>query len=141
MKFSLVRKKKRHQTKFLSDMSTSLAKGVSGSLLQAKTQTSLARLTAGIDACPFPFVLQHQILKGLKTHTTGSKAVSWFLHTSVLMQINLFILCNKMHTVFWSVWMTSLQRILIYHFQLQESHCSSQASQMHPLSMIGSQLR
>lgn len=49
---------------------------MSTSLVEAKTQTSLVRLAAGIDACPFSFDLQHQILKELKTHTTDSKVVS-----------------------------------------------------------------
>lgn len=75
-------------------------------MLKAKTQTSLPRLAAGIDACPFPFILQHQVLKELKTHTTGSEVVSWIC---VLTQIKLFTICNKMHTVFWSVWITSGQ--------------------------------
>lgn len=107
-------------------------------LLKKKTQTSPARLAAGIDSCPFSFVLQHQILKELKTHTMGSKAVNLFLHTSVLMQINLFTLCNEMHTVFWSVWMSSSQSAKDIDLPLlQQSHCSSQVSQVPALSMIG----
>lgn len=126
--FHSLERQKRYWTKFLSDTSTSLGKGVSGSLLRAKTQTSLARLTADLGT----WLLLHYSspdLKELKTRRTGRNVVSWCCCICKYTCLPFQTRCTQgFGQCGWLV--ANLQKILIF-CQLQQSHSSSQASQMH----------
>lgn len=78
----------------------------------------------------FFFIIHHQILKELKPYRRGSKVVSWVFCICKYTCLPFLTRCTQgFGQCGWMV--ANLQRILFYHSQLQQSPCSSQASQMH----------